>query len=70
MNDAKYNKLKNEHKIRTVTPEYIIMESGVTYSTHNHYIAGNCIMNTNGCLVVQLNKHIDKNSDSAINGCR
>ena len=68
MNIAENKRLNNMYKIKDVTSEYIIMESGVTYSIHTHYIFNNCIMNINGCLVVQLNKTIDKWADSAING--
>ncbi len=68
MNIAENKGLNNMYKIKDVTSEYIIMESGVTYSINTHYIFNNCIMNINGCLVVQLNKTIDKWADSAING--
>ena len=68
MNITENKRLNNMYKIKEITSEYIIMESGVVYPTHTHYIFNNCIMNINGCLVVQLNKTIDKWADSAING--
>lgn len=68
MNDARKKELEKVYKIKEITNDYIVMESGVVYSTITHYIANGCIYNTNGCMIVQLNKSIDKNMDSAING--